>query len=109
MQPGILLAIRMTGERSKRAVKPPKKFEEIQGGSQQATIACLHGVCLDVGEGVVPRTLVSTVSGMQPGRCIVKMLGVNVEAQLSFKGLPTADKALQDVHLTTLEAASGNC
>ena len=36
----LLLAGRMSVERSKRTVKPPKKFEEIEGGSQ-ATTACL--------------------------------------------------------------------
>ena len=45
VQPGICVAVRMSGERSKRTVKPPKKFEEIEGGSQ-ATTACLKGVCL---------------------------------------------------------------
>lgn len=45
LQPGTLLAVRMSVERSKRAVKPPKKFEEIEGGSQ-ATTACLKGMCL---------------------------------------------------------------
>ena len=58
-----LLAGSMSVERSKRTVKPPKKFEEIEGGSQ-ATTACLNRARLMLVTGGVPRSYLSLFHGI---------------------------------------------